>query len=79
MLSVAGGLRKFIVTRVWPGVRRRIVARDAIKNAKNAKNAKSANPRRLAFLALLDRAGDLTGAEAGGAPKTASAKLHETS
>ena len=40
--------------------------RDAIKNAKDAKNAKSANPRRLAFLALLGRAGDLIGAEAGG-------------
>jgi len=34
-------------------VRRRIVARDAVKNAKDAKNAKNANPRRLAFLADL--------------------------
>jgi hypothetical protein len=46
-------------------VRRRIVASDAVKNAKNAKNAKSANPWKLAFLALLGRAGDLIGAEAG--------------
>ena len=49
-------------------MRRRIVAGDAIKNAKDAKNAKNANPRRLALLAPLDRAGDLTGAKAGGHP-----------
>ena len=40
--------------------------RDAIKNAKDAKNAKNANPRKLASLAFLGRAGDLIGAEAGG-------------
>jgi len=39
--------------------------RDAIKNAKDAKNAKSANPWRLAFLAVLGRAGDLIGPEGG--------------
>jgi hypothetical protein len=43
------------------------VAKDPIKNAKNAKNAKDANPWKLAFLALLDRAGNLLiVAEAGG-------------
>ena len=47
---------------------RRIVARDAIKNAKDAKNAKNANPWELAVLAVLDRAENLTGAEAGGRP-----------
>jgi hypothetical protein len=52
---------------------RRIVARDAIKNAKSAKNA---NPWKLALLALLGRAGGLIGAEAGGRPKD---RLRETS
>ena len=48
------------------GVRRRIFARHAIKNAKSAKGAKGANPWELAPLALLGRAGNLIGAEAGG-------------
>ena len=48
---------------------RRIVAKDAIKDAKDAKNAKSANPWRLALLALLGRAEGLIGAEAGGVPQ----------
>ena len=47
-------------------MRRRIVARDGIKDAKSAKSAKSANPWKLAPLALLGGAGDLIGAEAGG-------------
>ena len=42
------------------------MARDAVKNAKTAKTANTANPWRLAVLAVLGRAGDLIGAEAGG-------------